>query len=110
MKQLTIESSTGSLLVDTVTTTRTAKGADMYVRWVAASSAGGLFDKYDRPSKKKAEALEEIRSEMVDMGGTDLRVTGGNTYTFSCAYRLVDKDGRNWVIYHSKTNVSAIAF
>ena len=80
----------------------------MFTRW--KTSDGGLLDKYDRPSKKKIQAFEKIRQEMEDLGGKDLRVTGGNSYHFSCAYSVKDKAGRDWLIYHAPTTVIAVAY
>lgn len=108
MRNLIIDTPTASLVVDAVTTTRVTKGAELFVRWRA--SDGGLFDKYSSPSEKKLEAFEEIKEEMRTVGGRDLRVTGGNSYRFSCAYRVVDKDGRDWLICHSKSKIVAVAY
>jgi len=55
-----------------------------------------IWDAYKNPSYAKEKAYCNIRSEMEELGGHDLRITGANCMHFSCAYVLGDK-----LIYHT---------
>lgn len=60
---------------------------------------------YARPSfyKTRAEAL--ILKEMLEYGGSDYRVIGGNCFTFSCAYIIDDLTYGKVLRYHTASNV-----
>lgn len=58
-----------------------------------------LYDLYERPSCAKIEADRKIRHEMIDAGGYGYRIIGGNSSTFSCAYKV-----GTTLIYHTAYN------
>lgn len=62
-----------------------------------------LFDVYDNPSREKERIYNALVAEMDAIGGYDFRVINGNTYNFSCAYRLTDDNCKQWLIYDTKS-------
>lgn len=59
---------------------------------------------YKNASCYKWRAENDILSEMRNNGGYDYRVCGGNSCTFSCAYRYDDKQGQTHLVYHTHCN------
>ena len=87
----------------------TQKGERMLDRYIA-SDCNSIFKAYGRPSGRKVEAFNEIAKEKVDVGGTGLFITGAVSDIFSCAYQVEDKDGKNYLIYHTPSNRFAIPY
>lgn len=103
--------------------TLATKGIDLDVTFVKASTQKGrnlirafrnttkgdsIFKAYAKPSQKKIEAFFEIKKEMQDVDGYGLRITGAGSDFFSCAYKLVDPEGKTYLIYHTHVNRFAI--
>lgn len=83
------------------------RGEDMVSRW-KGSRFDSLYEKYTAPSESKRKAWLGICDERLAVSGHSLRVTGGSSYLFSCAYKATDKEGVDWLIYHTSQNVYAI--
>lgn len=67
------------------------------------SCATSLHDVYDTWSDKKEEAYKYCLRDMKEHGGQDMRITGANCNTFSCAYRIIRDDGA-YLVYHTYAN------
>lgn len=78
------------------------KQEDMFRKY-CNSSATSLHDVYKTWSDKKEEAYKYCLRDMKRNGGQDMRITGANCYTFSCAYRIIRDDGA-YLVYHMRTN------
>lgn len=64
---------------------------------------------YKTASWYKHNAFNNIVSEMLELDGYDLRITGYNSSFFSCAYRV--NDGvRTYLIYHTHTQKIVILY
>lgn len=59
---------------------------------------------YKNASCYKWRAENNILNEMQNNNGYDYRVCGGNSCTFSCAYRYKDNDGYEHLVYHTAYN------
>lgn len=59
---------------------------------------------YKNASCYKWQAENSILREMRENSGYDYRVIGGNSMTFSCAYRYDDKQGQTHLVYHTAYN------
>lgn len=66
----------------------TQKQSDMFDRY-CNSSATSLHDVYKTWSDKKEEAYKYCLRDMKEHDGQDMRITGANGFTFSCAYRII---------------------
>lgn len=78
------------------------KQEEMFHRY-CNSSATSLHDVYKSWSDKKEEAFKACLSDMNRNGGQDMRITGANCNTFSCAYRIIRDDGA-YLVYHTRCN------
>ena len=67
------------------------------------STMHDIYDLYDRPSYYKIRAEQMILNEMLDNNGYDYRICGGNSCTFSCAYRMI-KGNHEILVYHTAQN------
>ena len=79
--------------------------------WVKAyeiSNNRDLLDIYKRPSLSKQCIVRNIRNLMHYKGGYDLRFTTYNAYFFSCGWRYMDKDGEEYLVYHTPSNTYEI--
>lgn len=63
-----------------------------------------LYQVYTSPSDAKVKAYDWIINEMDELGGWDIRITGSNCMTFSCAYKYNGEDGLH-LRYHTAYNV-----
>ena len=61
-----------------------------------------LNECYKNPSSYKLDAEWHIRHEMVKVDGYDFRITGFNCMVFSCAYRFINDDGDEILVYHTR--------
>ena len=59
---------------------------------------------YKKPSTHKVVAFNEIKKEMSDVGGSNIRITGAGYNYFSCAYKVRDGSGFRYVVYHTPCN------
>lgn len=76
----------------------------MLTNWQRAYGQDTLYHIYKTPSRKKVEALEEIKKEMKENNGHSLRVFNGNTFQYSCAYLYIDTCYNMHMVYHTATN------
>ncbi len=87
----------------------TTKQAQTKVHSYAYTKKGtSICDAYNKPSSKKVYAYNEIREEMSDVNGYAIRITGAGCDIFSCAYKVKDKEGHEYLIYHTPSNRFAI--
>lgn len=80
----------------------TQKQEEMFHRY-CDSSATSLCNVYNTWSDKKEEAYRYCLRDMKEHGGQDMRITGANGFTFSCAYRIIRDDGA-YLVYHTRCN------
>lgn len=80
----------------------TQKQEEMFHRY-CNSSATSLCNVYQSWSDKKEEAYRYCLRDMKEHGGQDMRITGANGFTFSCAYRIIRDDGA-YLVYHTRCN------
>lgn len=78
------------------------KQADMFRRY-RNSSKTTLRDVYKSWSDAKERAFKYCLQDMKEHNGRDMRITGANGFTFSCAYRIERKDGI-YLVYHTRCN------
>lgn len=78
------------------------KQSDMFCRY-CNSSATSLCNVYQSWSDKKEEAFRYCLRDMKEHHGQDMRITGANGFTFSCAYRIIRDDGA-YLVYHTRCN------
>ena len=78
------------------------KQEEMFHRY-CNSSATSLCNVYQSWSDKKEEAYRYCLRDMKEHGGQDMRITGANGFTFSCAYRIIRDDGA-YLVYHTRCN------
>ena len=78
------------------------KQADMFNRY-CNSSATSLHDVYKLWSDAKERAFKYCLQDMKKHHGQDMRITGANCNTFSCAYRIIRDDGA-YLVYHTYMN------
>lgn len=78
------------------------KQEEMFHRY-CNSSATSLCNVYQSWSDKKEEAYRYCLRDMKKHGGQDMRITGANGFTFSCAYRIIRDDGA-YLVYHTRCN------
>ena len=62
-----------------------------------------VYDLYKAPSLAKTRAEQMILAEMRENDGYDYKVIGGNSMTFSCAYKYDTSDGY-CLVYHTAYN------
>lgn len=79
----------------------TQKQEEMFHRY-CNSSATSLCNVYKTWSDKKEEAFRYCLRDMKEHHGQDMRITGANGFTFSCAYRIIRDDGA-YLVYHTPT-------
>ena len=102
---------------------RTANGKSLNVTWLNAptqkaqrvihmyeytTKGDSIFKAYGKPSDKKVYAFNEILKEMQTVGGYGMRITGAGSDVFSCAYRVKDGAGFEFLVYHTPDNRFAI--
>ena len=80
----------------------TQREIDMVERYYDADDTD-IYDAYARPSKTMRDAYNKCIKMKVNMDGTDFRITGHSSYTFSCAFRY-KVDGVEWLRYITKSN------
>lgn len=78
------------------------KQEEMFHRY-CNSTATSLCNVYQSWSDKKEEAYRYCLRDMKEHGGQDMRITGANGFTFSCAYRIIRDDGA-YLVYHTRCN------
>ena len=78
------------------------KQEEMFHRY-CNSCAKSLHEVYGSWSDKKEEAYKYCLRDMKKHGGQDMRITGANCNTFSCAYRIIRDDGA-YLVYHTRWN------
>ena len=78
------------------------KQEEMFHRY-CNSSATSLHGVYQSWSDKKEEAYKYCLRDMKEHGGQDMRITGVNGFTFSCAYSIIRDDGA-YLVYHTRCN------
>lgn len=76
----------------------------MFKNWQQAEGQDTLYHVYARPSKNKLDALQNIKSEMLENNGHSLRIFNANTYQYSCAYLYIDKCYNMHMVYHTAQN------
>lgn len=104
---------------------KTANGCELNVTWVNPSTQQGsrmirkyerttkgdsIFTAYKYPSTTKVVAFKDISEEMTRVNGFGMRMTGAGSHLFSCAYRVKDKNGNIYIIYHTPDNRFAIQY
>ena len=69
--------------------------------------SGGIYDAYDRPSRRKVHAYEEIRDRAKQTSGYnfDLRVVGKSSHFFSTIYSVKNDDGTTSIIKDTANNI-----
>lgn len=80
----------------------TQKQLDM-LRNYYNSSKTSLHDVYKSWSDAKEQAFKYCLRDMKEHDGQDMRITGANGFTFSCAYRINREDGE-YLVYHTPCN------
>ena len=80
----------------------TQKQEDMFRRY-RNSSATSLHDVYKSWSDAKERAFKYCLQDMKEHNGRDMRITGANDSTFSCAYCIMRDDGE-YLVYHTPCN------
>ena len=80
----------------------TQKQADM-VRRYRNSNKTTLHDVYKSWSDAKERAFKYCLQDMKEHNGYDMRITGANGFTFSCAYCIMHDDGE-YLVYHTPCN------
>lgn len=104
MKTLNLHTTTDVTLVCTKVN-RTTKQASRYISMYNNTTKGdSIFKAYKKPSGYKVEAFNEIVREMNQVKGYGIRITGAGCDVFSCAYRVKDGSGVEWLIYHTPDN------
>ena len=78
------------------------KQEEMFHRY-CNSGATSLHDVYKTWSAEKEGAFKYCLRDMKEHNGRDMRITGANCYTFSCAYRVIREDGA-YLVYHTPCN------
>ena len=68
-----------------------------------------IFEVYEKPSAAKINAFNDIKKEMSDIGGYDIRVTTAGKNYFSVAY-LLDENDEKWLIYHTASKCFKICY
>ena len=63
----------------------------LFNEW-ARSREKELYDSYANPSQAKWEAWHNCKRICAAFGGSDLRVTGHNCFTFSAAFVITDSE------------------
>lgn len=76
------------------------KQEEMFHRY-CNSSVTSLRSVYKSCSDAKEQAFKYCLRDMKEHGGQDMRITGANGYTFSCAYRIIRDDGA-YLVYHTR--------
>lgn len=80
----------------------TQKQLDM-LRKYYNSSVTSLRSVYKSCSDAKEQAFKYCLRDMKEHNGYDMRITGANGFTFSCAYRIIRDDGA-YLVYHTPCN------
>ena len=77
----------------------TSKGIRMLNSY-ACSKVDDIFKAYNKPSTTKVKTFYQIKDEMRDVDGYDLRITSKSKDYYSCAYRIKE-DNKEYLIYHT---------
>jgi hypothetical protein len=72
------------------------------------ANAESLSKAYKKCSWDKIRAEKKILDEMYKIGGYGYRITGANTFGFSCAYKVKEGD-KVMLVYHTAKNVHKFA-
>ena len=80
----------------------TQKQEDMFRRY-RNSNKTTLHDVYKSWSDAKEQAFKYCLQDMKEHDGYDMRITGANGFTFSCAYCIMHDDGE-YLVYHTPCN------
>lgn len=89
---------------------RTTQCARDTIRRYENAKYDSIYKAYKKPSNKKVEAFQEILKEMSNVKGYDMRITGAGCDVFSCAYRVKDGSGVEYIIYHTPTNRYCVVY
>lgn len=89
----------------------TTKQAQQIIRMYKNTTRGeDIYDAYNSPSGTKVSAFKEIKKEMEQVKGYSMRITGAGSDFFSCAYRVKDGSGFEYLIYHTHLNRFAVLY
>ena len=89
---------------------RTTQKAQRVIRCYETSSKNDIYKAYACPSGTKVSTFYEIRKEMANVLGFDIRITGAGSDVYSCAYQVKDGSGVTYLIYHTPSNRFAIEY
>lgn len=108
-KTLNLHTLTNITLVCTKLNTSTEE-ARTKIRRYDNAKYDDIYKAYKKPSCRKVSAFNEIKKEMVNVKGYDMRITGAGSDVFSCAYKVKDGSDVVWLIYHTPSNRFAIEY
>ena len=74
-------------------------------RRATATDLHGIYTTY---SSKKAKAFEYCKELMKEHNGSDLRVIGGSSYSFSAGFKFTDDEGNKCIMYITKGHNTVI--
>ena len=98
----------GADLDVTIVNPNTQKGRNLIRAFRNSTKGDSIYKAYGKPSAKKVYAFETIKQEMAAVQGYGIRITGAGSDFFSCAYKLIDPEGKTYLIYHTHVNRFAI--
>ena len=79
---------------------KTKRGERIVFQWENSNDYNILLT-YKRPSDRKCQAFYQIYKEMLSVDGERLRITSYTQQKFYCAYRIKDKDSKEYLVYHT---------
>lgn len=88
----------------------TTQKAKRVIRCYERSNCNDIYKAYNKPSSTKVSTFYEIKKEMVNVSGFDIRITGAGSDVYSCAYQVKDGSGVTYLIYHTPCNRFAIEY
>lgn len=103
----------------------TASGVTLEITWVNrmtqkaervihmyeyTKKGDSIYTAYGKPSGRKVEAFNEIKTEMEMVKGFNMRITGAGSDVFSCAYQVKDGSDITYLIYHTPSNRFCIEY
>jgi hypothetical protein len=90
---------------------RNTKQAERVIHMYEYTRKGNsIYTAYGKPSDKKVDAFNEIKSEMERVKGFNMRITGAGSDVFSCAYQVKDGSDITYLIYHTPSNRFVIEY
>ena len=89
---------------------RSTDEASCKIRRYDNAKYDSIYKAYKKPSCRKVDAFHEILKEMSNVKGYDMRITGAGCDVFSCAYRVKDGSGVEYIIYHTPTNRYCVVY